>query len=109
MSKVHLLLSTVDSAQTAKQISSTIVEEHLAACVNILPGISSCYRWEGAIQYEQESLLILKTSTDRVPDLIARLEALHPYDVPEIVSIPVEAGHSPYLEWVVSETKYPVP
>jgi periplasmic divalent cation tolerance protein len=105
MSKVHILLSTVDSAQTAKGIASTLVDEHLAACVNIVPGVSSCYRWQGEIQNEQEFLLILKTSTDRLQDLMDRLESIHPYEVPEIISIPSDRAHAAYVNWVLGETR----
>jgi periplasmic divalent cation tolerance protein len=109
MSNVCILLSTIDSAQAAEDVASKLVEEHLAACVNILPGVSSYYRWEGEVQNEQEFLLILKTSTDRVDDLMDRMKTLHPYEVPEIVSIPVEAGYQPYLDWVVTQTASSIP
>ena len=105
MSNVQILLSTVESAQTAEKIASTVVEERLAACVNVLPGVSSYFRWEGEIQREQEFMLILKTSTDRLRELIERIETLHPYEVPEIVSVPVEEGHQPFLDWVERETR----
>lgn len=105
MSNVQILLSTVESAQTAEKIASTVVEERLAACVNVLPGVSSYFRWEGEIQREQEFMLILKTSTDRLRELIERIKILHPYEVPEIVSVPVEEGHQPFLDWVERETR----
>ena len=105
MSNVQILLSTVESAQTAEKIASTVVEERLAACVNVLPGVSSYFRWEGEIQREQEFMLILKTSTDRLRALIERIKTLHPYEVPEIVSVPVEEGHQPFLDWVERETR----
>ena len=105
MSKIHILLSTVDSTQAAEEIAGTLVEEHLAACVNIVPGVSSIYRWKGEVQHEQEFLLILKTSTDRVQDLMERLKAIHPYEVPEIVSIPSEKAHLDYVDWVLRETR----
>jgi periplasmic divalent cation tolerance protein len=104
MPDVHILFSTVDNLQTARKIASTLVEERLAACVNILPGVSSCYRWQGEIQHEQEFLLILKTSTDRRQSLMERLASIHPYEVPEILSIPSEGGHASYVDWILSET-----
>lgn len=105
MSKVHVLFSTIDSLEAAKQIATTVVSERLAACVNILPNVSSVYRWRGDIQHEQEFLLILKTSTDRLQDLVDRVKSLHSYEVPEIVSLPVEKGYPPYLSWVLAETE----
>jgi len=105
MSNVHILLSTVESAQTAEKIASTVVEERLAACVNVLPGVSSYFRWKGEIQSEQEFMLILKTSTDRLRELTERIKNLHPYEVPEIVSLSVEEGHQPFLDWVERETQ----
>jgi len=105
MSNAHILLSTVESAQTAEKIASTVVEERLAACVNVLPGVSSYFRWKGEIQREQEFMLILKTSTDRLQELIERIRDLHPYEVPEIVSLSVEEGHRPFLDWVECETR----
>ena len=105
MSNVRILLSTVESAQVAEDIASKLVEEYLAACVNILPGVTSYYRWEGEIQHEQEFMLILKTSTDRLRDLVDRVKELHPYEVPEIISITVEEGYEPYLNWVLTETQ----
>ena len=104
MSEVHVLFSTIDSQKAAEQIATTVVAERLAACVNILSSVLSVYRWQGDIQHEQEFLLILKTSTDRLDELVERVKALHSYDVPEIVSFPVEKGYPPYLGWVLSET-----
>lgn len=105
MSNLHLLVSTVESAEAAEKIASIVVEEHLAACVNILPGISSYYRWRGETQHEQEFMLILKTSTDRSQELMERVKSLHPYEVPEILSVRAEKVHQPYLDWVLAETK----
>jgi periplasmic divalent cation tolerance protein len=105
MSKVHVLFSTVDSRNAAEQIATTVVSERLAACVNILSSVSSIYRWKKEIQQEQEFLLILKTSTDRLQDLVDRVKTLHPYEVPEILSLPVEKGYPPYLSWVLAETE----
>jgi len=105
MSNVHILFSTVKSAQTAEMIASRVVEERLAACVNVLPGVSSYFRWKGEIQNEQEFMLILKTSTDRLRKLIERIKNLHPYEVPEIVSLSVEEGYQPFLDWVERETR----
>jgi len=105
MSNVHVLFSTVESKQEAEEIAARVVAEHLAACVNILPGVSSFYRWKGETHQSQEILLILKTSTDRLQELVDRVKELHPYEVPEVISIPVGDGYQPYLSWVLAETE----
>lgn len=74
--------------------------EQLAACVNRVPGISSTYRWQGAVTTEREELLLIKTTARRFEALKSRLLELHPYELPELIAIPVERGHDAYLEWV---------
>jgi len=76
------------------------VGEQLAACVNRVPGISSTYRWQGAVTTEREELLLIKTTARRFEALKSRLLELHPYELPELIAIPVERGHDAYLEWV---------
>ena len=98
--QVMVALTTAPSAEVAERIGRTLVEERLAACANVLGGVTSIFRWEGAVQRESEVLVILKTTAGEVEDLERRLAALHPYDVPELVVFPIEAGHAPYLEWV---------
>ena len=105
MSSIYLVLSTVDDEQEAARLANVLVEERLAACVNIVPGLTSIYRWEGEVQREQEYLMVVKTSEDRLEELEFRLADLHPYDTPEIVSIPVVSGNEAYLEWVREETQ----
>ena len=80
------------------------VDDRLAACVNIVPDLTSVYRWEGAVETTSECLLVVKTRRERLEDLRRRLEELHPYDLPELVALPVEGGSSAYLDWVVEET-----
>ncbi len=80
-----------------------LLEERLVACANVVPGITSIYRWEGEVHEEAEVLVVLKTRASLVPTLIARVEELHPYDVPEVLALPVLAGYDPYLEWVRNE------
>jgi periplasmic divalent cation tolerance protein len=70
------------------------------ACVNIVPGLTSVYRWKGAIEADSEHLLVMKTRRDRVAAVQAALPGVHPYEVPELVVLPVEAGHTPYLAWI---------
>ncbi|TAL75384.1 MAG: divalent-cation tolerance protein CutA [Rhodanobacter sp.] len=84
----------------ARQLAETLVGERLAACVNVLPGVQSVYRWQGQMQNETEVLLLIKTTAERFDALKARLRALHPYELPELVATPVAAGHAAYLDWV---------
>jgi len=104
MTDIRLLLSTIDSAEQAGEIAETLVIERLAACVNILPAITSVYRWKNQIHRDPELLLIIKTGADSVDRLINRLRELHPYEVPEIIALPIEAGLPAYLDWVREQT-----
>ena len=104
MSNVYLILSTIDDHATASRLSRQLVEEGLVACVNIVSGLISTYRWEDEIRQEEEYLMILKTSGHSLARTQARLVELHPYEVPEVVAIPVESGHQAYLDWITSET-----
>lgn len=85
-------------------ISAALVSERLAACVNALPGVCSTYRWEGAVESATEVLLLIKTQALRLPRLEARLRELHPYDVPEIIALPLSEGSGPYLDWIAQST-----
>jgi periplasmic divalent cation tolerance protein len=93
-------LSTVATAEDAQRIARALVERRLAACVNVVPGLSSFYRWEGRVQCDEERLLVIKTRSDRLQALRAVLVSLHPYEVPELVALPVVGGHAPYLAWL---------
>jgi periplasmic divalent cation tolerance protein len=95
-----IALSTVAKPEDAQRIARSLIEQRLAACVNIVPGLLSVYRWKGNIESEGEHLLVIKTRRDRIEALRAALVSLHPYDVPELVVLPVEAGHAPYLAWI---------
>jgi periplasmic divalent cation tolerance protein len=97
---VVVVLCTLPPGDAASAIAQTLVEERLAACVNLVPGVRSIYRWQGAICDEPEQLAIIKTTADGVAALKARLVALHPYDVPEVLALPVADGHLPYLGWI---------
>jgi periplasmic divalent cation tolerance protein len=100
---MHVLLSTFPDEDTARRIAHTLVEERLVACVNVLPGITSIYRWEGKVETTAEVLTVIKTGAplDRV---MLRLKELHPYDVPEMVVLPVADVLPAYLQWVLAET-----
>lgn len=97
-------LTTAPSAQTAKRLVRTLVERRLVACGTVIPGAQSTYWWQGAVAEEEEVVVVLKTTTERWAELAAILPGLHPYEVPELIALPVVAGHAPYLEWVRAET-----
>lgn len=105
MTDVRIVLITVpDDDETVEKVARPLVDERLAACVNVLPGVRSFYRWEGAVQDDPERLLIVKTTAARLPALTARVTELHPYSVPEVIATPVLGGFGPYLEWVREQT-----
>ncbi|MEI7705288.1 MAG: divalent-cation tolerance protein CutA [Deltaproteobacteria bacterium] len=97
---IVVLLVTAPSADAAAAMARTLVEEGLVACGSIVPAIRSIYRWEGKVQDDAEALLILKTERRLVPALKTRLPEIHPYQVPELLVLPVEDGLAPYLAWV---------
>lgn len=97
---VLLCYCTCPDADSAHQLAQALVGEGLAACVNQLPGIRSTYRWEGKVTTDSEQLLLIKTTTGRFEALKARLLALHPYELPELIAVPVTHGHEAYLAWV---------
>jgi periplasmic divalent cation tolerance protein len=105
MTDALVVLVTAPTADRAAEIARAVVEERLAACGNVVPGLRSIYRWEGKLQDEAEALLLLKTTRDRFEALRARVLALHPYQVPEVIALPVEAGSAPYLAWIAGETR----
>ena len=90
--------------ESAKTLAFTLIESRVAACVNLVPQVLSIYRWKDAIEEDEEALLIIKTSDDRLPDLAAAIASAHPYDVPEIVALDVAFAHAPYASWVRSST-----
>jgi periplasmic divalent cation tolerance protein len=100
-----LVLVTAPSAEKAAELARAVVEERLAACGNVVPGLRSIYRWEGKVQDDAEALLLLKTTPARFEALRARLLALHPYQVPEVLAVPVAAGSPAYLAWIARETE----
>lgn len=99
-SAVCLVLCTCPDQETGQRLAESLVEEHLAACVNLIPGLVSVYRWQGQIHRDPEVLLAIKTTDERVEALVERLRALHPYELPEIIALPVIAGLADYLDWV---------
>jgi len=95
-----LLLCTCPSFEVADRLATEVVSNSLAACVNILNNLLSVYRWQGKIEKEQEHLLLIKTHRDCYPQLELTIKQLHPYEVPEIITIPINHGSSEYLEWL---------
>ena len=102
--RMRIVLSTIPP-EAAKTLASKLIDERVAACVNVLPNITSVYRWAGQVETGEESLLVIKTSDDAWPRLVATLERQHPYDVPEIVTLDVDTCNSAYEAWVSSETR----
>jgi periplasmic divalent cation tolerance protein len=98
--KVLLALSTFPDAEIARRISNQLVTEHFAACANIFPSVESIYRWKEKIESGNETFVFFKVSEDRQPAFQDKLRSLHPYDVPEIIFIPVVGGLQQYLQWV---------
>jgi len=97
---VLVVLVTAPAGEVAAGLARSLVEERLAACVNRVPAVSSTYRWEGKVCVEEEDLLIVKTTPGRFAELEERLRTLHPYEVPEILALPVGGGSRSYLDWV---------
>jgi periplasmic divalent cation tolerance protein len=98
-----VVLSTASSAAEAETIARQLVDERLAACVNVVTGVSSFYRWKGKIEKSPEWLLVIKSSRGRFEELRAALEKLHSYDVPEVIALPVVEGTKNYLHWMEGE------
>jgi len=98
-----LILTTADSAELARRIANALVEAREAACVNILPGVRSIYRWEGKVCDEGEHLLIIKTAADRFEAVRSRIRELHTYQVPEAVAVPITGGDRNYLAWLFEQ------
>jgi periplasmic divalent cation tolerance protein len=98
--QVIVAFSSCPNEATAQRLAQALVNERLATCVNRLPGMTSTYFWDGRLQDEAEILLIIKTTAARLAELQARLTALHPYELPELVALPVAGGNEPYLQWV---------
>jgi len=97
---VLVVLITCPDASVGETLARTLVEEGLAACVNLIPGLTSLYRWEGKLCRDSEILLVAKTRRRKLPALQRRVQALHPSTVPEIIALPVIAGSQAYLKWL---------
>jgi periplasmic divalent cation tolerance protein len=102
--EVRVVLVTAPDVECAERIARVLVEERLAACVNVVPGVRSVYRWEGAVQSDAEVMLVAKTRADRGAALATRIKELHPYDLPEVLELPAAGGSDAYLDWVRTES-----
>ena len=100
-----LVLTNVPERAAAERLADLLVEQRLAACVNILAPCRSVYRWKDAVQHDEEHPMLMKTTAERYPALEQALRAAHPYELPEIIAVPVERGLPAYLEWVAGETR----
>jgi periplasmic divalent cation tolerance protein len=100
----RVVLVTAPDAETGRGIAQALVREHLAACVNVVPGVHSIYRWEGEMEEGEEMLLVIKTRQDRCNALEKRVLELHPYEMPEVLVLSVAGGNRDYLDWVSRES-----
>ena len=98
-------LCTCPDAASARRIADALVESRLAACVNVLPGITSVYRWQGKVEQADEVLLVAKTVRARLDALTRQVQALHPYELPEVVAVEISGGLPAYLDWIAAETR----
>ena len=103
-----LVITTLPNREAALTLAQTIVARRLAACVNILGGCTSVYRWKGAVEEESEVPVLVKTRAARYDELEAAIRELHPYELPEIIAVPAVRGLPEYLEWVAEETAIPI-
>jgi periplasmic divalent cation tolerance protein len=105
MDQSLLVMTNVPDASVATVLARHLVANKLAACVNLLPGVQSIYRWQGAIEAANEITMIIKTTQARYLELETAIQTLHPYQVPEIIALPISGGFPPYLDWIAQETK----
>jgi len=103
--RAMIALSTAPDHEHASRMARVLVEESLAACVNLLAPMESIYRWEGRIEAAQEIGMIIKTTRSRLPSLERRLRALHPYQLPELIAWEATAGSAPFIDWVIAQTR----
>ncbi|MEM7776150.1 MAG: divalent-cation tolerance protein CutA [Pseudomonadota bacterium] len=100
-----VIYMTAPNLTVAKDLARHLVAEHLIACANVLPGMTSIYRWNGQVETSDEVAMILKTGADRVADVVAAVEARHPYDTPAVVVLDVVGGSAAFLAWVAEESR----
>ena len=104
MAKDVLVVLVTCPPDKAQGIADALVEERVAACVNVVPSLRSVYRWKGALHHDEEAMLLVKTTKDRFEALKQAVLRHHPYELPEVIAVPVDRGHTPYLEWVIESS-----
>lgn len=104
MTEFCTIYTTTDSAEEAEALARTLLEERLIACANVVPGVTSYYRWQGRVESDSELAVLFKTRRTLADAVVARLKAIHSYDVPCVTVWPIVAGEAAYLEWVAEET-----
>jgi periplasmic divalent cation tolerance protein len=104
MTDAMLVLTTLPNADAAAEMAKSIVEERLAACANLFPALRSIYKWQAKLEDQNEVLVLFKTRQEHFDRLRSRILELHPYEVPEVLAIPVEQAYQPYLDWLARET-----
>jgi periplasmic divalent cation tolerance protein len=101
----HVTVFVTSPPEKAAEMAGVLVQDRLAACVNIIPAVRSIYSWKGEVCDEGEALMVIKTRADLIDPLRERVVELHPYDVPEVIAIPIVSGHAPYLKWIDESTR----
>jgi periplasmic divalent cation tolerance protein len=104
MTDAMLVLTTLPNADAAAEMAKRVVDERLAACANLFPAVRSIYKWQAKVEDQNEVLILFKTRQEHFERLKSRILELHPYEVPEVLAIPVEQAYQPYLEWLARET-----
>jgi periplasmic divalent cation tolerance protein len=107
MKEYLLILITTPKGETAAKIADALVENQLAACVNIVKGVNSVFSWKNKIEHEAEDLLLVKTRAENLEQLTKKVTELHPYEVPEVIALSLEAGYTPYFQWIDQVLKSP--
>ena len=102
MTRIVVVLVTCPTPAVGRRLARELVRLRLAACVNVLPGVESVFRWQGKVDRSREALLVIKTTRARFAALRRKVLSLHPYDLPEVIALPLAAGHPPYLRWIAS-------
>ena len=100
-----LVLTNLPDRAAAEKLADALIEKRVAACINILAPCRSVYRWQGAVQHDEEHPVLIKSTREAYPALEAQIRALHPYELPEIVAVPIERGLPAYLDWVAAQTQ----
>jgi len=96
----QIILCTCPNKKTAEDLASLLIKQKLAACINIIPGITSVYEWQGKIETSQEHLMLIKSHTNKYEAIESTIKTIHPYELPEIIAVPIERGHPDYLQWI---------